>query len=76
MLGGEQSGHIEAIGFELTLKCSNAAVREMKGKPLPKKPKPSSISASTSAFPRITCPKKTSACKCTNASPASKQNRN
>ena len=31
MLGGEQSGHIEAVGFELYTSMLEAAVREMKG---------------------------------------------
>ena len=31
MLGGEQSGHIEAIGFELYTQMLDRAVREMKG---------------------------------------------
>jgi transcription-repair coupling factor (superfamily II helicase) len=31
MLGGEQSGHIEAIGFELYTQMLERAVREMKG---------------------------------------------
>ncbi len=31
LLGGEQSGHIEAIGFELYTQMLNRAVREMKG---------------------------------------------
>src|SRR5229473_1490466 len=31
MLGGEQSGHIEAIGFELYTQMLDQAVREMKG---------------------------------------------
>ena len=31
MLGGEQSGHIEAIGFEMYTSMLEAAVKEMKG---------------------------------------------
>ena len=31
MLGGEQSGHIEAVGFELYTQMLDRAVREMKG---------------------------------------------
>ena len=31
MLGGEQSGHIEAVGFELYTSMLEAAVKEMKG---------------------------------------------
>ena len=35
MLGGEQSGHIEAIGFELYTQMLERAVREMKGDAAP-----------------------------------------
>jgi transcription-repair coupling factor (superfamily II helicase) len=35
MLGGEQSGHIEAIGFELYTQMLDRAVREMKGEASP-----------------------------------------
>jgi transcription-repair coupling factor (superfamily II helicase) len=35
MLGGEQSGHIEAIGFELYTQMLERAVREMKGEASP-----------------------------------------
>jgi transcription-repair coupling factor (superfamily II helicase) len=35
MLGGEQSGHIEAIGFELYTQMLDNAVREMKGEATP-----------------------------------------
>jgi transcription-repair coupling factor (superfamily II helicase) len=35
MLGGEQSGHIEAIGFELYTQMLDQAVREMKGEGVP-----------------------------------------
>jgi transcription-repair coupling factor (superfamily II helicase) len=35
MLGGEQSGHIEAIGFELYTQMLERAVREMKGESAP-----------------------------------------
>jgi transcription-repair coupling factor (superfamily II helicase) len=35
MLGGEQSGHIEAIGFELYTQMLDRAVREMKGEATP-----------------------------------------
>jgi transcription-repair coupling factor (superfamily II helicase) len=35
MLGGEQSGHIEAIGFELYTQMLERAVREMKGEATP-----------------------------------------
>jgi transcription-repair coupling factor (superfamily II helicase) len=31
MLGGEQSGHIEAVGFELYTSMLEAAVKELKG---------------------------------------------
>jgi transcription-repair coupling factor (superfamily II helicase) len=34
LLGGEQSGHIEAIGFEMYMKLLEEAVRELKGEPL------------------------------------------
>jgi transcription-repair coupling factor (superfamily II helicase) len=35
LLGGEQSGHIEAIGFELYTQMLDRAVREMKGEAVP-----------------------------------------
>jgi transcription-repair coupling factor (superfamily II helicase) len=35
MLGGEQSGHIEAVGFELYTQMLERAVREMKGEATP-----------------------------------------
>src|SRR5258708_17205039 len=35
LLGGEQSGHIEAIGFELYTQMLERAVREMKGEVAP-----------------------------------------
>ena len=38
MLGGEQSGHIEAIGFELYTQMLERAVREMKGEAAPEEP--------------------------------------
>jgi len=34
LLGGEQSGHIEAIGFEMYMKLLEQAVRELKGEDL------------------------------------------
>ncbi|MES1256570.1 MAG: transcription-repair coupling factor [Acidobacteriota bacterium] len=34
LLGGEQSGHIEAIGFEMYMKLLEEAVRELKGEPI------------------------------------------
>jgi transcription-repair coupling factor (superfamily II helicase) len=34
LLGGEQSGHIEAIGFEMYMKLLEDTVRELKGEPL------------------------------------------
>ncbi|MCL4811778.1 MAG: transcription-repair coupling factor [Vicinamibacteraceae bacterium] len=34
LLGGEQSGHIEAIGFEMYMKLLEEAVRELKGEPV------------------------------------------
>ena len=38
MLGGEQSGHIEAVGFELYTSMLDAAVREMKGESSEERP--------------------------------------
>lgn len=38
MLGGEQSGHIEAVGFELYTSMLEQAVRELKGEDLPERP--------------------------------------
>ena len=38
MLGGEQSGHIEAVGFELYTSMLEQAVKEMKGESAEEKP--------------------------------------
>jgi transcription-repair coupling factor (superfamily II helicase) len=38
MLGGEQSGHIEAVGFELYTSMLEAAVKEMKGEATEERP--------------------------------------
>jgi transcription-repair coupling factor (superfamily II helicase) len=38
MLGGEQSGHIEAVGFELYTSMLEAAVRELKGEGTEERP--------------------------------------
>jgi transcription-repair coupling factor (superfamily II helicase) len=38
MLGGEQSGHIEAVGFELYTSMLEAAVKEMKGETAEERP--------------------------------------
>jgi len=38
MLGGEQSGHIEAVGFELYTSMLEAAVKEMKGESIDERP--------------------------------------
>src|SRR5208337_4953432 len=38
MLGGEQSGHIEAVGFELYTSMLEAAVKEMKGEGADERP--------------------------------------
>jgi transcription-repair coupling factor (superfamily II helicase) len=38
MLGGEQSGHIEAVGFELYTSMLEAAVKEMKGESAEERP--------------------------------------
>ena len=38
LLGGEQSGHIEAVGFELYTQMLDRAVREMKGEGAPEEP--------------------------------------
>jgi len=38
MLGGEQSGHIEAVGFELYTSMLEAAVKEMKGETSDERP--------------------------------------
>ena len=75
LLGGEQSGHIEAIGFELYTQMLERAVREMKGEAAPTRPRRNSTSASTSASRPTTFRKRTSACACTSAWPESKPNR-
>ncbi len=38
MLGGEQSGHIEAVGFELYTSMLEAAVKELKGESIEERP--------------------------------------
>src|SRR5262249_59292344 len=38
LLGGEQSGHIEAVGFDLYTQMLEQAVREMKGEAEPQPP--------------------------------------
>ena len=38
MLGGEQSGHIEAVGFELYTSMLEAAVKELKGEGAEERP--------------------------------------
>ena len=72
MLGGEQSGHIEAVGFEMYTSMLEEAVRKMKGE----EDKPAHAGTSINLRHlrphrfRVTFPKRTSACACTNASPA------
>ena len=75
MLGGEQSGHIEAVGFELYTSMLEAAVKELKGEGSEERPARSSISASHCASTRATWPKKTSACASTRKLPAPKMKR-
>ncbi len=70
MLGGEQSGHIEAVGFELYTSMLEAAVKELKGESAKSVPPRSSISASRCASTRATCRRRTSACASTRRSPA------
>jgi len=57
LLGGEQSGHIEAVGFEL-YRTRSRHTRE-----------PASTSAFQYASIPVTFPKRTSACACTNGLP-------
>ena len=71
MLGGEQSGHIEAIGFEMYTSMLEEAVSKLKGEERAGvHPPRSSISASACASTRATSPKRTSACASTRRSPA------
>ena len=77
MLGGEQSGHIEAIGFELYTSMLEEEVRKSKEK---KPGRPTQAQASTSASPcastPATSPRRTSACACTSASPPQSPSQN
>ena len=38
MLGGQQHGHMEAVGYEMYLRLLEEAVAEAKGEPIPEKP--------------------------------------
>ena len=69
LLGGEQSGHIEAIGFEMYTSMLERTVRELKGEVEPDIRRPNSISGSTFGFLPSTSPKRTSGCACTSAWP-------
>ena len=77
MLGGEQSGHIEAVGFELYTSMLEEAVRKMKGEEEKPAHAGTSINLGISRphRRRATSPKRTSACACTSASPAQNRSR-
>ena len=71
MLGGEQSGHIEAVGFELYTIDARGCGQRTEGREHAKSAQPrSSTSASRCASTRAMCPKKTSGCGSTKRSPA------
>ena len=70
MLGGEQSGHIEAVGFELYTSMLEAAVKETEGREQPKSgPRRNSTWASRCASTRAMWRKKISACASTKRLP-------
>ncbi len=50
MLGGEQSGHIEAIGFEMYTTMLEEAVSKLKGEGREERPQVTAISASRCAL--------------------------
>ena len=71
MLGGEQSGHIEAIGFEMYTSMLEEAVNKMKGEG--DKPAHATTVLNLGISVRIDSDyiaEETSACACTSASPA------
>ena len=74
MLGGEQSGHIEAIGFEMYTTMLEEAVRKMKGEEEKPAHAGTVINLGISRPHRLqtTSPKRTSVCACTSASPEQK----
>ena len=57
LLGGEQSGHIEAIGFEMYMKLLEETVRELKGEEIEDEtPRGRQPRRSTCESTRRTCP--------------------
>ena len=69
LLGGEQSGHIEAVGLDLYVKLLEQTILELKGEAPREGPRARrSTCAWTCASPRSTCPRSTSACRSTSAS--------
>ena len=73
MLGGEQSGHIEAIGFEMYTTMLEEAVRKMKGeeqtKPARRRHRPSTSASRSASTPTISR-RRTSGCASTRRSRA------
>ena len=69
LLGGEQSGHIQAVGLDLYVKLLEQTILELKGEaPDRSGPRRPSTCAPASASLPTTCPRPTSACPSTSAS--------
>ena len=65
LLGGQQSGHIEAVGFELYTRMLDRAVREMKGEAAPDEAETQlNLGLQYSHPGGILFRKRTSACEC------------
>ena len=76
MLGGEQSGHIEAIGFELYTQMLERAVREMKGEAAPDEAETQLNLGLNIRIPAEYIPEENQRLRCISGSPASKPIRN
>ena len=70
MLGGEQSGHIEAVGFELYTSMLEAAVKELKGEGGEERPATQLNLGIALRIDESYVPKRTSACASTRRLPA------
>jgi transcription-repair coupling factor (superfamily II helicase) len=55
LLGGEQSGHIEAVGFDMYTKLLEQTIRELKGEDLERRRRATVNLGSTSESPTTTC---------------------
>ena len=74
LLGGEQSGHIEAVGLDLYVKLLEQTILELKGEPAREEAARGAEPARGPAHPgRTTCPRCTSACRSTSASARSRR---